>query len=246
MVELLLQNNAEIEAKDSFGRTPLHVAARRNDKGILHLLLKYSADLRAQDDNGKTPQQSAEEVGRHSQAELLRAHRRALENPVSKWVESTASLRMISASPELDEKYDQTATSADAINWRSDIAIRHTLTRVEEMRTTLRRPSTSASGTVTITSQGLPFNHDDSWSTDDSDERISLSISYSHSHKSYGHPAPSSIEEDSSPTQGFSQDTLGNNTENTQLTSMTGAQFMTLEMQQGGLTETPNHRDQGL
>ena len=59
MVELLLANHAEVNAKDTNGLTPLHCAAdvhtRIPHKDVVELLLDYKADVNAKDNEGVTP-----------------------------------------------------------------------------------------------------------------------------------------------------------------------------------------------
>jgi hypothetical protein len=52
IAHLLLQNGAEVNAKDSWDRTPLYRAASHGHIDILHLLVMNGADLEAQDDGG--------------------------------------------------------------------------------------------------------------------------------------------------------------------------------------------------
>ena len=60
MVAWLLKNGVNVEVTDTFGRTPLHLAARRNDIGILRLLLAHGANIYAQDYDGRIPLDGAE------------------------------------------------------------------------------------------------------------------------------------------------------------------------------------------
>jgi hypothetical protein len=52
IARLLLQNGAEVNAKDYDGRTPLHFAASQGKVDILHLLVENDADLEAQSNSG--------------------------------------------------------------------------------------------------------------------------------------------------------------------------------------------------
>jgi ankyrin repeat protein len=53
IARLLLQNEADVNAKDKDGRTPLHRTAWYGQIDILfHLLVENGADLEAQDNNG--------------------------------------------------------------------------------------------------------------------------------------------------------------------------------------------------
>jgi|GEM_PF-5134172 len=55
MVELFIQENANIHSFDEFNRTPLHEAALYGHKEILQLLLARGAFLEARDRDGNTP-----------------------------------------------------------------------------------------------------------------------------------------------------------------------------------------------
>jgi ankyrin repeat protein len=69
IVDLLLEKGAGAEVKSgSSGATPLHVAARTGDLGILKKLLSRSRDVNVRDQDGNTPLMSAA-----GNADLLRA-----------------------------------------------------------------------------------------------------------------------------------------------------------------------------
>jgi ankyrin repeat protein len=53
IVHLLLQNGADVNAKDKYGETPLHEAAGHGHIDILHLLAENGADLEAQSNYGR-------------------------------------------------------------------------------------------------------------------------------------------------------------------------------------------------
>ena len=53
-IQLLIDNGADINAKDRIGQTPLHHAVLFNRLNILDLLLKNKADIEIKDNNGNT------------------------------------------------------------------------------------------------------------------------------------------------------------------------------------------------
>jgi ankyrin repeat protein len=59
IIKLLLSNGANVHARDSYGREPIHwiggISDDRMRTVVLDLLMQYGADLNAQDKNGDTP-----------------------------------------------------------------------------------------------------------------------------------------------------------------------------------------------
>ena len=56
---MLLENDADVNARDAKNRTPLHVASVYGDLDGARLLLQHGADIHAQDAEGRTPFQAA-------------------------------------------------------------------------------------------------------------------------------------------------------------------------------------------
>jgi ankyrin repeat protein len=73
VVELLLANGAEVDARGNTG-TPLHWAARMGNKVVVELLLSKGAAVNALDKSGSTALHLAAEDGHKEVAELLRQH----------------------------------------------------------------------------------------------------------------------------------------------------------------------------
>ena len=74
--ELLLANNAEVNAKTKSGNTPLHIAADAGRKEVTELLLAYKADVNTKDNQPfrMTPLHLAAIKGHKDVVELLRQH----------------------------------------------------------------------------------------------------------------------------------------------------------------------------
>lgn len=55
MVQLLLQNNANVNAITFAGNTPLHIARGRQMDFIVRILIKYGANINLKNIEGETP-----------------------------------------------------------------------------------------------------------------------------------------------------------------------------------------------
>jgi hypothetical protein len=74
VVELLLANEANVNAEDGNDRTPLHWAAGAGHVDVVELLLARKADVNAKDNKGNTPLHFAAIKGQLDVVELLRQH----------------------------------------------------------------------------------------------------------------------------------------------------------------------------
>lgn len=74
IIEMLLINNADVDAQNSNGDTALILAAKYGFINIIHLLLKYNANVNIQND-GKTAEDIAQETGDQNIANVLKEHR---------------------------------------------------------------------------------------------------------------------------------------------------------------------------
>ena len=75
LVELLLDSGASVHVRQADGRTPLHLAVRRNDR-CLKMLIDRGADITTQADDGSTP---AHDVCRLPKADTFLGFRRLAE-----------------------------------------------------------------------------------------------------------------------------------------------------------------------
>jgi len=72
IVTLLLDHNANPNARENNGFTPLHTAAQNGDIQIIHSLIFSGADLTIRSHSGKTPVDMAVEAGNAEAAALLK------------------------------------------------------------------------------------------------------------------------------------------------------------------------------
>lgn len=70
VAELLLQHNADIEARDKDNRTPLHSATYGKSVEVAKLLLQHGANNEAKDKDNRTPLQVARSALRNSEAAM--------------------------------------------------------------------------------------------------------------------------------------------------------------------------------
>jgi ankyrin repeat protein len=74
IVELLLTNKADVNARDKNGNTPLHFAALSSNNNLAELLLAKGVDVNAENNNRETPLQLAMANDNKELIELLRQY----------------------------------------------------------------------------------------------------------------------------------------------------------------------------
>ncbi len=70
-VKELIEKGVDPKAQTKLGKSPLHVAATKEETEIASLLIASGADVNAKDENGKTPLMEAVSAGRRANAEVL-------------------------------------------------------------------------------------------------------------------------------------------------------------------------------
>jgi len=63
VMKALVRQNAEINERDAYGRTPRHLAASKGHLESVEMCLKYGADRRLEDNEKKTPFNHAKDHG---------------------------------------------------------------------------------------------------------------------------------------------------------------------------------------
>ena len=71
IIKQYLDDGWDVDANDSFDRTPLHRAAYSGQKEVAKLLIAKGADVNAKNDKGKTPLLSAVMFDHKEMVELL-------------------------------------------------------------------------------------------------------------------------------------------------------------------------------
>lgn len=61
--ESLIKNGADVNAKNEYGETPLHLAASNEYDNMVEFLIKNGADINAKTERGNTPLQYAARGG---------------------------------------------------------------------------------------------------------------------------------------------------------------------------------------
>jgi ankyrin repeat protein len=73
-LKVLLQNGADVNAKNNRGRSALHYAARTGLESVNKLLLEAGANPNAKDNDGKGPVDMAKESGYDDVVAILKDH----------------------------------------------------------------------------------------------------------------------------------------------------------------------------
>lgn len=74
VAELLVQQGAEVDARDAHKETPLHYAVREGSRATVEFLISKGADVNARNQSGSTPLTFAVNQGYPKIEELLRGH----------------------------------------------------------------------------------------------------------------------------------------------------------------------------
>ena len=68
---MLIENGADIYAKNKYGSTPLHQAIERGHKKVAQLLIENGADIYAMNNDKLTPLSIAKKAGNQKMIEIL-------------------------------------------------------------------------------------------------------------------------------------------------------------------------------
>ncbi len=70
-MEILIEEQADVNAKDKSGLTPAHYAARNGHLKILKILINKKADVKVKDEDGRTPIDYARSVRKRNIVDFL-------------------------------------------------------------------------------------------------------------------------------------------------------------------------------
>ncbi|HCO95057.1 MAG TPA: hypothetical protein DIU00_14080 [Phycisphaerales bacterium] len=74
VAERLIKEGVDVNAKNSYGMTPLHSAAYAGSADLVELLIANSADVNTKDDEGRIPIDFAKDWDHTEIVELLKEH----------------------------------------------------------------------------------------------------------------------------------------------------------------------------
>ena len=111
VVNILLENKADVNAKNCYNETPLHIAARYNFDKIINALLKHKADVNVKNCYDETPLHYAARYNHLEAVKILIEHKADIKN-VSK-LHQTPLLESSASSPELIDILIQNGSSID-------------------------------------------------------------------------------------------------------------------------------------
>ncbi|KAK2590898.1 hypothetical protein QQS21_011410 [Conoideocrella luteorostrata] len=90
VIMILLENGANLDAKDIEARTPLSLAAEMDNESTVDLLLKNGANIESKDNRGRTPLSLAVEIGNESSVSILNKNKAYRKN--SRRLDSVAEM----------------------------------------------------------------------------------------------------------------------------------------------------------
>ena len=84
VVEYLVNQKADINAKNKYEETPLHYAAEKGHLRVVEYLVNQKADINAKNKQGKTPLGVASEIGKYESEEKKKMKLNVVEFLMSK------------------------------------------------------------------------------------------------------------------------------------------------------------------
>ena len=135
IVSLLLENGADIEAKDKTGKTPLLIATGHGDEAIVALLLNKKADIEAKDHDRKTALVIATSNGNAQIVALLLdryAQIKAVNNDSPVAVTEDSLPEMSLPKEPTTKKFDQTLLPEEEKNFEKNTSSQNSTTTILE------------------------------------------------------------------------------------------------------------------